>query len=551
MTDLDIANAHTMQPISSIGEKLGLTKEELVCYGKYKAKLQLQRPLPADGNLILVTAMTPTSVGEGKTTLSIGLADALQSLGKETCLALREPSLGPVFGMKGGATGGGKSQVVPMEDINLHFTGDFHAITAANNLLCAMIDNHLFQGNLLHLKPESICFHRCVDINDRALRQISIAQDDLPSSVPRTERFHITSASEIMSIVCLSEDLASLKTNLGNILIGWNTENNPVFAKDLHAQDAMTILLKDALQPNLVQTLEGTPALIHGGPFANIALGCNSIIATKTALTLADYCITEAGFGADLGGEKFFDIKCRRFSLQPKVIVLVVTVRALKLHGGADKSSLQNPDHSALKKGLDNLGKHLDNLQNVFNRKVICAINHFLQDTDAELKMILDYCQKQNLQAHVCDVYHKGGAGATSLAQTIFECCQEETKPLTYAYQLSDDLVSKTKQICQKIYGATDVILTDDAKATLERIAPLANGLPVCIAKTQYSLSDDAQKYGLPQNFAITIRDFELRNGAGFVVAIAGNILLMPGLSPYPAACQMTIEADGRIHGLF
>lgn len=550
MTDIEIAQKTKLKEINLIAKKLGLSKNNLIHYGRNIAKID-NLTLKPKGNLILVTSINPTTAGEGKTTLSIGLADALSLLGKSVCLALREPSLGPVFGIKGGATGGGYSQIVPMKEINLHFTGDFHAITSANNLLSAMIDNHIFQGNSLNIDENNIKFHRCVDINDRALREITIAQDGLRASVERKESFSITSASEIMAILCLSKDLVDLKKRLGNIVVAFSKAGKPIYAKDLQAENAMTILLQQAIKPNLVQTLTSTPALIHGGPFANIAHGCNSILATLSALTYADYAVTEAGFGADLGGEKFIDIKSREANLNAKVVVIVVTVRALKLHGGCDKQNLLTPNVTQVKKGICILEKHIENLKNVFNKRIICAINKFDNDCEEEIEVIKNSCKKYKVDAFVATPHQNGGKGCTDLAQAVIKECDKKSLPQKYAYNLNDNIITKTRDICKRVYGAKDIRLSDKAKESLKTIEPFAKDFYVCIAKSQYSLSDNPTLIGRPKNFIVEIKDFELRSGANMVVALAGNIMLMPGLSKVPAACNMHIDKNGSIKGLF
>lgn len=550
MTDIEIANSVKIKNISLIAKKLGIDKKNLIFYGENIAKLDNLEIKPK-GKLILVTAINPTPAGEGKTTVAIGLADALSLLKEQVCLALREPSLGPVFGIKGGACGGGWSQVMPMEEINLHFTGDFHAVTSANNLLCAMIDNHIFQGNSLGIDPEKICFHRCLDMNDRALRNITVSQDGLKKSIPHRETFSISSASEIMSILCLCKDLADLKNRLANIIVGFSFSGAPIYAKDLQAEQAMTILLKQAIKPNLVQTLAGTPAIIHGGPFANIAHGCNSNIATLTALTYADYVVTEAGFGADLGGEKFLDIKCREAKLNPEVVVLVATVRALKMHGGASKEELAEPNTKQVEKGLSILEKHIENLKEVFAKRVICAINVFPSDTKEEVNLIKNFCKKHAVEACPVTPHSQGGGGCVQLAQMVIKQCEKTKHSPKYAYDLKQDILSKVKAVATKVYGAKDVILSKQAQNSLKRIEPLAKNFYVCIAKTQYSLSADSKLLACPKDFNLEIRDFELRNGAEMVVAIAGDIMLMPGLSREPSACKMKIDENGKIEGLF
>ena len=552
MTDIEIANSIKYKKIEQIAKKIGLTKQDIETYGDDKAKIKL----PIKNNdtkrkLILVTAINPTASGEGKTTVSIGLADSLAYIGEKVCLSLREPSLGPVFGLKGGATGGGYAQVVPMEDINLHFTGDFHAITSANNLLCSFIDNHIYFGNELKINPEKITFNRCLDLNDRALREIDIATNE-KCGTKRHEKFNITAASEIMAILCLSKDLNDLKSRLGNILIGFSYDEKPIFARDLHAENAMTILLKDAIKPNLVQTLYHTPAIIHGGPFANIAHGCSSIIATKTSMNLADYTVTEAGFGADLGAEKFLDLKCRLFNLQPDVTVVVATVRALKLHGGADKNNLGNEDLECLKKGIKNLKRHLLNLKNVYNLSVVCAINKFSTDTQKELDFVKTYVEDLGFDAIITNSYEKGKRGSVALAKKVVELCKNNaSKKMNFSYDLEESIENKIRNIAKKVYGASDIELTAKAKEDLNLIKKLGcENYPIIIAKTQYSFSDNAKLLGAPKDFTIKIKRLEIRHGAKFIVAIAGTILLMPGLPKIPAGAKMDIN-DGVISGLF
>ena len=551
LSDIEIAENIKKEKIVKIAKQLGLKKDNLELYGDYKAKIVNTRVNPK-GKLILVTAINPTSAGEGKTTMSIGLADALHLLKKKTCLALREPSLGPVFGVKGGATGGGYSQVLPMDEINLHFTGDFHAITSANNLLASMIDNHIHQGNELNIDVDNICFKRCVDLNDRALREIECGLGGKSNGVPRHDGFNITSASETMAIMCLSKDIDDLKTRLGNILIAFDTSGNPVYARDLHAQDAMAILLKDALKPNLVQTLAHTPAIVHLGPFANIAHGCNSIAATKLAMTYADYTVTEAGFGADLGAEKFLDVKCRVAGIKPNAVVMVATVRALKLHGGANKLALREKNLQAVENGLPNLIKHLSNIKDVYHLPVICAINKFASDTDEEIEVIKSACKSIGVDCYLCDVFTSGGEGALDLAKAVVKKCKEDNGMFAYSYDTEDDIQTKILKVAQKIYGAKGVIYTDKALQDLKNISKLdVHNYPIVIAKTQYSLTDDKNIVGAPTDFDITINEIQVRNGAGFIVPIAGSMMLMPGLSKRPAAVGMTIDSNGTIRGLF
>lgn len=549
MTDIEIANSTKPQKIIDVAKKLGLGEDDLILYGKYKAKIDVVPRPKKDSKLILVTAISPTKAGNGKTTVSIGLADALSSLDKKVCLALREPSLGPVFGIKGGATGGGQSQIVPMEDINLHFNGDFHAITSANNLLASLIDNHIYQGNALNIDEKQVLFRRCVDLNDRALRICTVSQSrDL---VQRKEQFVITAASEIMAIMCLSKDLVDLKKRLGNILVAWSKTGNPIFARDLHAEDAMTILLKDALKPNLVQTLGGTPALVHLGPFANIAHGCNSIIATKTALSLADYCVTEAGFGADLGAEKFIDIKCRLANQKPNCVVLVATIRALKLNGGLDAKNLDKEDLDSLSRGINNLAQHLHAIKDVYHLPCVVTINKFASDTEREVELVKSMVENLGVKCVENDVWAKGGEGAVELAQNVVKLCEYKSK-MTYAYELDSTVEEKICDIAHKVYGAKKVKFSAEAKKSIKKIEKLGlSNLPICIAKTQYSFSDDPKKLGAPKDFSVTVRDVEIRSGAGFLVVLLGDMLLMPALGANPAAVNMKIDKNGNISGLF
>ncbi len=551
LSDIEIAESCKMRDIREIAKKLGLEEDNLELYGKYKAKIDLKKVNPKS-KLILVTAINPTASGEGKTTVSIGLADGISLLGKKVCLALREPSLGPVFGIKGGAAGGGYAQVVPMADINLHFTGDLHAITAANNLLCAMIDNHILRGNLLDIKE--VYFRRCMDMNDRALRDITLHSNAGNmkgcASYDRNEGFEITAASEVMAILCLATDLADLKKRLGNIVVGIDGNGNFVRAKQLKAEGAMATLLKDAIKPNLVQTLEGTPAIVHGGPFANIAHGCNSVRATYTAMTLADYTVTEARFGADLGAEKFLDAKCRIAGIEPDCVVVVATVKALKLHGGADKSALSEENIGALKAGLPNLIKHIENIKNVYKKPVVVAMNRFITDTQAEIDEVLSACEKAGAKAVFTDVFLHGGEGGKQLAEAVLKECEKPSK-LSYSYNLNDSIVKKTEDIVKNIYGGDGVEFSEIA---LEKIKDIESkgisGTPVIIAKTQYSLSDDAKKLARPQGFTVHVRDIIYKGGAGFVVAVAGEIMLMPGLSKVPCAEHIDIDENGKITGL-
>jgi len=550
MTDIEIANSITPLPIVEVAKTLGVNEEDLELYGKYKAKINNFKLKPK-GKLILVTAINPTSAGEGKTTVSIGLGDGLKLINKNVCLALREPSLGPVFGVKGGATGGGYSQVVPMEDINLHFTGDFHAITSANNLLCSFIDNHIFQGNALQINPEKIIFNRCLDLNDRALRQIDVAMGG-KNGVKRPDRFNITAASEIMAILCLSAGLDDLKERLGKILVAYDVNDKPIYAHQLGVNNAMTVLLKDAIKPNLVQTLIGTPALIHGGPFANIAHGCNTIVATKLAMTYADYVVTEAGFGADLGAQKFLDTKCRIANLKPNAVVIVATIKALKLHGGAEKNNLQEENIIALKKGLPNLLKHIKNITEVYKLPAVVAINQYLTDTEKEINLVKREAEKLGVKAIISNVWGKGGEGAIELANEVVSLCEEDNSKFEFTYKLNQTIEEKITNIATKIYGASKVNFSDEAKKTIEDIVATGyDKLPVIIAKTQYSLSDDAKLLGAPEGFEINIKEIQLRGGAGFIVAIAGSMLLMPGLPKVPAGEKMEIDNEAHIKGLF
>ena len=551
LSDIEIAESCKMKDIRDIAKKLSLGEDRLELYGKYKAKIDLKEVNPKS-KLILVTAINPTASGEGKTTVSIGLADGMARLGKKVCLALREPSLGPVFGIKGGAAGGGYAQVVPMADINLHFTGDLHAITAANNLLCAMIDNHILRGNLLGIKE--VYFRRCMDMNDRALRDITLncqaGKMKGCQSYSRNEGFEITAASEIMSILCLATDLADLKKRIGNIVVGVDGEGNYVRARQLNADGAMATLLKDAIKPNLVQTLEGTPAIVHGGPFANIAHGCNSVRATYTAMTISDYTVTEAGFGADLGAEKFLDTKCRVAGIQPDCIVVVATVKALKLHGGADKAELSKENIPALRAGLPNLLKHVDNVVKVYNKPAVVAMNAFATDTQAEIEEVLSACNKVGVKAVFTDVFLKGGEGGVKLAEAVLKEC-DKTSDLHYAYDLNDGIVKKIEDVVKNIYGGDGADFSPEALKKIEEIeSKHIKGLPVIIAKTQYSLSDDATKLSAPSGFKIFVRDIIYKGGAGFIVAVAGEIMLMPGLGTVPGAEHIDIDAEGNISGL-
>lgn len=551
LTDIEIAESCKLQDVRIIAKKLNLKEQELELYGKYKAKINIDKVNPKS-KLILVTAINPTASGEGKTTVSIGLADGLARLKKKVCLALREPSLGPVFGIKGGAAGGGYAQIVPMADINLHFTGDLHAITAANNLLCAMIDNHILRGNALGIKE--VYFHRCADMNDRALREITLhcAAGNMKNceSYDRAESYEITAASEVMAILCLATDLKDLKKRIGDIVVGVNSDGNFVRARELKADGAMTTLLKDAIKPNLVQTLEGTPAIVHGGPFANIAHGCNSVRATYCAMTLADYTVTEAGFGADLGAEKFLDTKCRVAGIQPDCVVVVATVKALKLHGGADKNGLANENIPALKAGLPNLLKHVANIKTVYNKPCIVAMNRFATDTPAEIEAVLSACKESGAKAVFTDVFLKGGAGGEELAKAVLAECDRKSE-LRFAYDLNDGIVKKIEDIVKKVYGGDGATFSETALKKIENIEKSGiSGLPVIIAKTQYSLSDDAKKLAAPTGFKIHVRDIIYKGGANFIVAVAGEINLMPGLSKTPAAEHIDIDENGNITGL-
>ena len=554
MTDIEIAQSTQMKPIQEIAETAGVPEEYLECYGRYKAKVDyklLNEVQAEDGKLILVTAITPTPAGEGKTTTSVGLADGLRKIGKKSIAALREPSLGPVFGIKGGAAGGGYAQVVPMEDINLHFTGDFHAIGAANNLLAAMLDNHIQQGNALGIDPKQITWRRCVDMNDRQLRNIVDGLGGRMQGVPREDGFDITVASEVMAVLCLASDIPDLKARLGRIVVGYTYAGDPVTAHDLKAEGAMAALLKDALKPNLVQTLEHTPALIHGGPFANIAHGCNSVTATRMALKLGDYAITEAGFGADLGAEKFLDIKCRMAGLKPDAVVVVATVRALKHHGGAAKAELNQENLEALEKGLPNLLQHVDNIKNVFGLPCVVAINAFPTDTAAELKLVEEKCRELGVNVALSEVWAKGGAGGTALAEEVVRLC-EEPADFHYSYALEGSIEDKLETICRRVYRADGVALTPAAKKQAQRLTELGfGGLPICMAKTQYSFSDDPALLGAPRGFTITVRNIKVSAGAGFLVALTGDIMTMPGLPKVPAAERIDVDENGRIRGLF
>lgn len=552
-SDIEIAQSSEMLPIFEVAKRAGISEDLLEPYGRYKAKLDARAlaDRPLRGKLVLVTAINPTPAGEGKTTTSVGLADALTSLGQSAMLALREPSLGPVFGVKGGAAGGGYAQVVPMEDINLHFTGDFHAIGAANNLCAAMLDNHIKQGNSLNIDPRRIVWKRCVDMNDRQLRNVVDGLGGIADGMPRQDGFDITVASEVMAVFCLASGIKDLKERLGRMVIAYTYDRKPVTVSDIHAEGAMTALLKDAIQPNLVQTLEHTPALVHGGPFANIAHGCNTVEATKTALRLADYVVTEAGFGADLGAEKFLDIKCRATGLAPSAVVLVATVRALKYNGGVAKADLNQQNVEALKEGIPNLLRHVDNIQTVYGLPVVVAINAFPTDTAEELALVEEECKKRGVNVVLSEVWAKGGKGGQALAEEVMRLCQTESK-LTFAYNVKESLKQKITDIATKIYHADGVEFTPTAAKQLQQLEELGFGeLPICIAKTQYSFTDDQTKLGAPENFKITVREVRVSAGAGFVVCLTGSIMTMPGLPKVPAAEHIDVLDDGRIVGLF
>lgn len=555
MTDIEIAKNTKLEKIENIAKKLEIEEQYLENYGKYKAKIsnKIEEKLKnkEDGKLVLVTAMSPTPLGEGKTTVSIAIADGLNKIGKKAMLALREPSLGPVFGIKGGATGGGHAQVAPMEDINLHFTGDIHAITSANNLLSSLIDNHIYFGNELGFKE--VTWKRCVDLNDRQLRQIETGLSGEKKIVPRPDKFDITVASEIMAILCLSKDLQDLKRNLSNIIVGYNNENMPIYARDLKAEGAMAVLLKDAIKPNLVQTLEKTPALIHGGPFANIAHGCNSVIATKMALKLSDYVVTEAGFGADLGAEKFLNIKARKNNLESSVVILVATIKAIKYHGGVEKEKIQEENLEAIEKGLANVYRHIDNLKNKFGQKVIVALNKYSQDTEKEIQFIEEKLQERNIEMSLVEGWEKGSEGATDIANKIVQIAEEKPEAkLQLTYKDEDSIKEKIEKVATKIYGAKGVEYTDIANNNIEQIEKLGYGnLPICIAKTQYSFSDDPKNLECDGDYNIHVQDVDLKAGAGFVVVLAGKIMTMPGLPKKPAAEQIDIDESGEIKGLF
>jgi len=555
LTDIEIAQQCEMKHITEIAKVAGIDSKYLEQYGNYKAKIDLslaKENNKENGKLILVTAITPTPAGEGKTTTTIGLADGMKRIGKNVCVALREPSLGPVFGIKGGAAGGGYAQVVPMEDINLHFTGDFHAIGAANNLLAAMLDNHIHQGNALGIDVRKITWKRCVDMNDRQLRYVTDGLGGKVNGVPREDGFDITVASEIMAVLCLASDITDLKERLSRIIVGYTYSDEPVTAGQLNAAGAMAALLKDAIKPNLVQTLEGTPALVHGGPFANIAHGCNSVTATKMAMKLGDYAITEAGFGADLGAEKFLDIKCRMAGLTPSAVVMVATVRALKMHGGLDKKSLGDENIEALEKGIPNLLRHVSNIKNVYKLPCVVAVNRFPTDTDNEIKFIIEKCKELGVNVILSNVWAEGGKGGEDLAREVVRLCEEEKGEFTFSYELDGTIEEKLDAIGKKVYGGNGVVLTANAKKQAEKLTEMGfQNCPICVAKTQYSFSDDATKLGAPQDFTVTVRNLKISAGAGFIVALTGDIMTMPGLPKAPAAERIDIDENGKITGLF
>lgn len=555
LTDIEIAKQADIKPISDIAEKLGISADELEFYGKYKAKLPLsllkKYENKEDGKLILVTAINPTPAGEGKTTVTVGLGEAMNRIGKKAVIALREPSMGPVFGIKGGAAGGGYAQVIPMEDINLHFTGDMHAITAANNLLCAIIDNHIQQGNELRIDPRRILFKRCLDMNDRALRNVVIGLGGKVNGVPREDGFMITVASEIMAILCLSSGIKDLKDRLGSILTAYTYDGTPVYARDLNAVGSMAALLKDAIKPNLVQTLENTPALMHGGPFANIAHGCNSVTATRLALKLGDYCITEAGFGADLGAEKFLDIKCRCAGLKPSCVVIIATIRALKYNGGVPKAELSKENTVALKNGIVNLETHIENMRK-YGLPVVVAINRFATDTEAEIETIEAFCKEKDVPVSLTEVFARGGEGGKELAEKVVKTIETKEAHFKPIYDEKLSIKEKLNVLAKEIYRAGDVVFTSNAEKAISEIEKLGKDkLPICVAKTQYSLSDDPQKLGSPKGFTLTVRDVRLSAGAGFIVALTGDIMTMPGLPKQPAAYKIDVDDDGNVSGLF
>ena len=553
-SDIEISQEAKMKKILDIAKSAGIDETYVEQYGNYKAKIDLSilnDIKKEDGKLILVTAITPTSAGEGKTTTSIGLADALRKINKNAVLALREPSLGPVFGVKGGATGGGYAQVIPMEDINLHFTGDFHAIGAANNLLAAMIDNHIYQGNALRIDSRKITWRRCIDMNDRQLRFVVDGLGGKTNGMPREDGYDITVASEVMAVFCLASSISDLKKKLSNIIVGYNYDDEPVTAGDLHAEGAMTALLKDAFKPNLVQTLEKTPAIVHGGPFANIAHGCNSVIATKLALKLGDYVVTEAGCGADLGAEKFLDIKCRVAGIKPSAVVVVATVRALKMHGGLKKTELENEDLDALKNGIPNLLRHVSNMKDVYKLPVVVAVNRFPADTEKELELVISECKKLGVNVVLSEVWAKGGEGGVKLAEEVVKLC-EEKNDFSFSYELDIKIEDKIRAVVQRVYGGRDINITADAKKQIKKIKELGyDKLPICIAKTQYSFSDDQKKLGAPEDFEVTIRNVKVSAGAGFIVVLTGDIMTMPGLPKVPAAENIDVDDEGKITGLF
>lgn len=553
-TDIEIAQAAEPKPIYEVARLAEIDEKYIEPYGKTKAKIDLSflgECKARKGKLILVTAITPTPAGEGKTTTTIGLGDGLRRIGKKAVLALREPSLGPVFGIKGGATGGGHAQVIPMEDINLHFTGDFHAIGAANNLLAAMLDNHIYQGNALGIDPRKITWKRCVDMNDRQLRSVIDGIGGMTGGVPREDGYDITVASEIMAVFCLATSIKNLKERLSKIIVGYTYDDKPVTAGDLKAAGAMAALLKDALRPNLVQTLEGTPAIVHGGPFANIAHGCNSVIATETALRLGDYAVTEAGFGADLGAEKFFDIKCRAAGFEPSAVVIVATVRALKMHGGAEKNELSEENITALEKGMPNLLRHVANIKNVYGLPCVVAVNRFPTDTEAELSVVIDECRKLGVNVVLSEVWAKGGEGGEALAREVVRLCDEKSR-FDFAYSLDRTIKEKIDQIVKRVYGGDGISISPNAEKQIKKLETLGFGsLPVCIAKTQYSFSDDPKKLGAPEHFTVTVKNVKVSAGAGFNVALTGDIMTMPGLPKIPAAENIDVDENGKISGLF
>lgn len=555
LSDIEIAQQCQMQPITEIAKKAKVDDKYIEQYGKYKAKIDLSllnETERKDGKLVLVTAITPTAAGEGKTTTTIGLADGLARIGKDVTVALREPSLGPVFGVKGGAAGGGYAQVVPMEDINLHFTGDFHAIGAANNLLAAMLDNHIQQGNALGIDVRKITWKRCVDMNDRQLRFIVDGMGGKANGVPREDGFDITVASEIMAVFCLASSITDLKERLSKIIVGYTYDDKPVTAGDLKAVGAMTALLKDAIKPNLVQTLEGTPAFVHGGPFANIAHGCNSVMATKLALKMGDYAITEAGFGADLGAEKFLDIKCRMAGLTPDAVVIVATVRALKMHGGLDKKQLNTEDLAALEKGIPNLLRHVSNIKNVYKLPCVVAVNRFPTDTDNEIDFIIDKCKELGVNTVLSTVWAEGGKGGEALAREVVRLCEVEKGDFTFSYELDKTIEEKIEAVVKKVYGGDGITIMPNAKKQIAQLTELGfDKLPICIAKTQYSFSDDPTKLGAPENFTVTVKNVKVSAGAGFIVVMTGDILTMPGLPKSPAAERIDVDENGKITGLF